>query len=446
MQVSVFGAGYVGLVTSAGLAELGHDVVCVDVDETKVEAIRSGGTPIHEPGLQELISRHAGTRLDATADTRAAVLGSELTIIAVGTPQRDGDQNLDAVRSATATIGDILASKDAYHVVVVKSTVLPGTTGGVVREILAERSDRDVGRELGLGMSPEFLTEGQAVADFFAPDRIVLGGIDEETHAALEALHAPLPATAPRLRTNLATAEMIKYVSNALLATSISFANEMANLCARLAGVDVVDVQRGVHLARTLTPIGVDGGGVRAPIASYLEAGIGFGGSCLPKDTTALAAFGERSGTSMRMLRAVLETNASQPDELVRIVEDGLGRIDGARITVLGLAFKPDTDDVRETPTVPVVERLVARGADVTVHDPVVDRLPDALEGVPRVALAAELDDAVRAADAVVIVTRWQEYDRLPDLLAGLDEPPLVVDGRRMLAADRLERYAGIGR
>ena len=446
MRVSVLGAGYVGLVTSAGLAELGHDVVCVDVDEAKVDAIRSGDSPIHEPGLQAIVSRNLGTRLDATTDAVTAVLDSDLTMIAVGTPQRNGDQNLDALRGATTTIGDALAGKDGYHVVVVKSTVLPGTTDGIVREILGERSGREVGRELGLGMSPEFLTEGQAVADFLSPDRIVLGGIDDATHAVLEELHAPLPAKVPRLRTNLATAEMIKYVSNALLATSISFANEMANLCARLDDVDAVDVQRGVHLARTLTPLGADGEGVRAPLASYLEAGTGFGGSCLPKDTIALATFGERAGTSMRVLRAVLETNAQQPNELVRIVEEGLGHLDGARIVLLGLAFKPDTDDVRETPTVPVAERLVARGAEVTVHDPVVDRLPDGLAALPGIALATDLGDAVRAADAVVIVTRWQEYERLPDLLAGLDQPPLVVDGRRMLAAERVERYAGIGR
>jgi UDPglucose 6-dehydrogenase/GDP-mannose 6-dehydrogenase len=446
MRVSVVGAGYVGLVTSVGLAELGHEVVCVDVDESKVASISSGVAPIHEPGLQELLGRNVGTRLTATTDARSAVLGSELTIIAVGTPQSNGEQSLDALLGATATVGEALAGKAGYHVVVVKSTVLPGTTGGPVRDLLAETSGREVGRELGLGMSPEFLTEGQAVADFFSPDRIVLGGVDAETHAALEELHAPLPASAPRLRTNLATAEMIKYASNALLATSISFANEIANLGARLDDVDAVDVERGVHLARTLMPIGADGESVRAPIASYLEAGTGFGGSCLPKDTTALAAFGERSGIPMRMLRAVLETNAHQPDELVRIVVDGLGSVDGARITVLGLAFKPDTDDVRETPAVPVVERLLALGAEVTVHDPVVDRLPDALAGRPGLALVADLEVALRGADAVVIVTRWDEYERLPDLLADLDRPPLVVDGRRMLAADRLERYAGIGR
>jgi UDPglucose 6-dehydrogenase len=336
--------------------------------------------------------------------------------------------------------------KGDYHVVVVKSTVLPGTTGGLVRDVLAERSGRHVGGEIGLGMSPEFLTEGQAVSDFLAPDRIVLGGIDARTHAALEVLHASFPATVPRLKTNLETAEMIKYVSNALLATSISFANEMANLCARLDGIDVVDVQRGVHLARTITPLGPNGEGIRAPLAAYLEAGTGFGGSCLPKDTSALAAFGERSGTSMRLLRAVLETNAHQPDELVRILEEALGRVDGARVTVLGLAFKPDTDDVRETPTIRVVEHLSRLGAKVTIHDPVVRRLPEALAALPDVVLVSDLDEAIRSVDAVVIVTRWREYERLPDLLERLDEPPLVVDGRRMLPATRVERYAGIGR
>ena len=205
MRVSVLGAGYVGLVTSAGLAELGHDVVCVDVDEAKVDAIRSGGSPIHEPGLQAIVSRNVGTRLDATTDVQTAVLDSDLTMIAVGTPQRNGDQNLDALRGATTTIGDALAGKDGYHVVVVKSTVLPGTTDGIVREILGERSGREVGRELGLGMSPEFLTEGQAVADFMEPDRLLLGGVDERTHAALEELYAAFPPSVPRMRTNART-------------------------------------------------------------------------------------------------------------------------------------------------------------------------------------------------------------------------------------------------
>ena len=366
-----------------------------------------------------------------------------MTIIAVGTPQANGAQSLDALRSAAETIGSALSRKDEYHVVVVKSTVLPGTTGGPVRDALADSSGREVGGDLGLGMSPEFLTEGQAVADFLAPDRIVLGGVDERTHEALEELHAGFAPSVPRLKTNLETAEMIKYASNVLLATSISFANEIANLCARLDGVDVVDVERGVHLSRNLSPLGPDGERVRAPLAGYLEAGCGFGGSCLPKDTRALVAFGEQHGSSMRLLRAVLETNSHQAEELIRILETELGSVSGLRIAVLGLAFKPDTDDVRESPAIPVVELLSRLGAKIQIHDPVVRRLPEALSGV---ALTSDLDEAVRDADAVVIVTRWREYEALPDLLASLDDPPLVVDGRRMLPAEQIARYSGIGR
>jgi UDPglucose 6-dehydrogenase len=444
MKVSVVGAGYVGLVTAACLAEQGHEVVCVDIDAARVAEISAGSSPIYEPGLGEMVARNSGRRLHATTDLAAAVVDSELTLVAVGTPSSAAGIDLAAVLAATREVGAALTVKHEYHVVVVKSTVVPGTTDGVVLPLLEEASGKVAGVDFGVGMNPEFLTEGQAIADFMEPDRLVLGGIDDRTLAVLDRLYADIPLRVPRVLTNPRTAEMIKYASNALLATMISFANEIANLCTALGGVDVVDVTRGVHLSHYLTVLTRDGTPVRAPLASFLEAGCGFGGSCLPKDARALIAEGERMGQPMRVLRAVIETNDAQPDEIVRLLERELGELGGKSVTVLGLAFKPDTDDVRESPATPIVERLVDRGAVVTIHDPVVSELPEALRDRD-VAVTADLEAALLDAVAVLLVTRWEEYRAVPSLLAVLDRPPVFVDGRRMLDKESIDGYVGIG-
>jgi UDPglucose 6-dehydrogenase len=444
MRVSIVGAGYVGLVTGACLAEQGHEVVCVDVDRTKVDRITAGSTPIYEPGLEALLTRNAGARLRATTDLADAVTRTDLTLIAVGTPSSNGGIDLQAVVSATRAIGSALADKHGYHVVAVKSTVVPGTTDEVVLPLLEEASGKRAGAEFGVGVNPEFLTEGQAVADFMASDRLVLGGIDDRTHAVLEELYTGFAPSVPRLRIDTRTAEMIKYASNALLATMISFANEVGNLCAAVGDVDVVDVMQGVHLSHYLSPFAPDGTRIRAPITSYLEAGCGFGGSCLPKDVKALIAEGERRGQPMRLLRAVLDTNAEQPERLVQLVETAVDDLEGHRVTVLGLAFKPDTDDVRETPAIPIVRRLVARRARVTIHDPVVRSLPEQLAGLA-VVLSDDLELALRDADAVVLVTRWDQYLEVPTLLADLNPTVPFIDGRRLLEKERISNYVGIG-
>jgi UDPglucose 6-dehydrogenase len=445
MKVSIIGLGYVGAVTGACLAELGHTVMCVDLDERKVAQIRDGRAPVFEAGLEELVRTHAGSSLDATVDLPAAVLGSDLTLIAVGTPFDGRTIDLGAIRSATADIGAALRKKRTYHVVIVKSTVVPGTTRDVVVPLLEESSGKQAGADFGVGMNPEFLTEGQAVGDFMAPDRLVLGGTDERVHERLDELYSAFGPEIPRVHTNTTTAETIKYASNAMLATAISFANEIADLCAELGDADVVDVMHGVHLSRYLTPLAEDGSAVRAPLAAFFEAGCGFGGSCLPKDLRALVARGAQLGRKLPVLEATLETNAARPDELLAVVRRQL-QLAGARVTVLGLAFKPDTDDVRESPAAPIVSRLVAEGAHVTVHDPVVSELPPELQSHrDNIVLAPTLEDAVREADAIVLVTRWEEYRELPRLLEELAAPPLVVDGRRMLDKRDFSRYAGIG-
>jgi UDPglucose 6-dehydrogenase/GDP-mannose 6-dehydrogenase len=444
MRVSIVGAGYVGLVTAACLADQGHDVVCADVDRTKVDRITGGVSPIYEPGLDELMARNVGERLRATTDVGRAVAESDLTLVAVGTPSVNGRIDLGAVVSATRAIGSALAGKGDYHLVAVKSTVVPGTTDGVVLPLLEEVSGKRAGADFGVGVNPEFLTEGQAVKDFMSADRLVLGGIDQRTHAALEELYGAFAPSVPRLLTDTRTAEMIKYASNALLATMISFANEIGNLCTAVGDVDVVDVMRGVHLSHYLSPAGPDGVRVKAPITAFLEAGCGFGGSCFPKDVRALIGEGDRREQPMRVLRAVIETNDQQPEELLRLVERAVGDLQAKRVTVLGLAFKPDTDDVRESPAIPIVQRLVTRGARVTIHDPVVADLPGELQR-PEVSLSVDLEEALREADVVVLVTRWAQYLEVPALLAALNPAVPFVDGRRLLEKESVANYFGIG-
>jgi UDPglucose 6-dehydrogenase/GDP-mannose 6-dehydrogenase len=446
VRVAVVGTGYVGLVTGVCLAAKGADVTCVDIDESRIRRIQRGEAPIFEPGLDELLERNIGGRLQATTDLRAAVVESDLTLIAVGTPFDGREIDLGAVRAAAHDIGEALRARPGYHVVTVKSTVVPGTTRSVVLPILEAASGKRSGVDFGVGMNPEFLTEGTAVEDFMAPDRIVIGGIDERTCDVLEELYEAFPSEIPRVRVNPTTAELVKYASNALLATAISFANEIANLATALGDTDVVDVLQGVHLSRYLSPLGADGSPVRAPISSFFEAGCGFGGSCLPKDVNALIAHAKQFGLAMPVLEGVMRTNAARPDEVLALVRRHLPELRGANVTILGVAFKPDTDDVRESPAVPIAERLLEAGARLTLHDPVVTTLPSALsQHADHITMANGLESALRSADAVVLVTRWDAYEDVPALLAGIDPPPLFVDGRRMLEKTRFSRYAGIG-
>ena len=443
MRISIIGTGYVGLVSGACLAEVGHDVTCVDVDPAKVEAINAGRAPIHEAGLPELLQRTVGRSLRATADLAAAVRGSDVTFIAVGTPAAEGKIDLQYVRRAAEQIGAAMRDKPDHHTVVVKSTVIPGTTDGPVRQALEAGSGLVAGRDFGLGMNPEFLTEGQAIDDFMRPDRIVLGGIDDATRDLLATIYAPFVG-APMIRANNKTAEMIKYASNAALATMISFSNEFGRLCSTLGDVDVRDVMRGVHASAYFTTRLPDGGVARAGISSFLEAGCGFGGSCLPKDVTALVAQGREHGLPMSMLASVLEINAGQPGEVLRLVRKHVPDLDGVRVAVLGLAFKPDTDDVRESPAFPVIRLLREGGAAVSAYDPVAR-----LAGHPAMAgvrLVDSMREALEGAVVVVLITRWDEFQQLPAVLRQLGIAPLVVDGRRVLEPSAFRAYEGIGR
>jgi UDPglucose 6-dehydrogenase len=444
MNVSIIGTGYVGLVTGVCLAEKGHQVVCVDVDAEKIKKINRGEPPIYELGLEALLKKNLSSRLHATKDLRGSVLSTDATFIAVGTPFVGQCIDLKFIENAARHIGGALKEKTGYHLVVVKSTVVPGTTDDVVRPLLEEASGKSAGKDFGLGMNPEFLTEGQAIHDFMHPDRIVLGGMDERSIDTLADLYVHFDGV-EKLRTDNKTAEMIKYSSNCLLATLISFSNEIGNLCATLGGVDVVDVMKGLHLAHYLSPILPSGERVSAPITSFLAAGCGFGGSCLPKDVKALIAHGERAGAPMRLLDAVIDINQKQPMRVVALLRKHFPHLNGLKVVILGVAFKPDTDDVRESPAIPIVKELLGQGVQIKVHDPIAIR--EAMRHIDddRVTYSEDLKEVLSEVDAAVLVTRWNEYKQVPALLAVMKSPPLLIDGRRMLDKRSIGKYEGIG-
>jgi UDPglucose 6-dehydrogenase/GDP-mannose 6-dehydrogenase len=444
MKVAIVGAGYVGLVSAVGLCEKGHEVTCVDLDTRVVDQINRGTSPIHEDGLPDLLRFHAGASLRATTDLARAVVASDVTLVTVGTPYGGQGIDLSQITAACIGIGEALKQRDTYHVVAIKSTVVPGTTDDVVVPLLAKHSGKVPGRDFGVGVNPEFLREGQAVQDFLNPDRIVIGGYDRRTVEVLNCLYAGF-RDVDRIATSNRTAEMIKYASNALLATMISFANEIGNLCATIGSVDVVDVIRGVHLDRRLSPKLPDGHRIRPGFLSYLEAGCGFGGSCFPKDVQALVAHGEQLGSRMRLLNAVIEVNDRQPRKLLSLLQKHFPSLEQKRVAVLGLAFKPGTDDLRASPAVPIVHELIARRAIVTAYDPVARHAAERLFGPYGVAFPESLAETIEDTDAILLVTRWDQFNTLPGLLADRDPQPLIVDGRRMLDKRSVQRYEGIG-
>ena len=402
MKISVMGTGYVGLVSGTCLAERGHQVTCIDIRSEVVQEINAGRPPIHEIGLDNLLrsARDKGM-LSATTDAKTAILDSDVTLICVGTPTVDGRMDMSQIVAAAKEIGSALASKRGYHVVAVKSTVLPGTTEGPVKAAIESHSGKKVGHGWGLCMNPEFLREGRAVEDFRVPDRIVVGATDSMTAEVFLNVYADF--TCPKLVTTPRTAEMIKYVSNSLLATMISFSNEIGNMCSAVPGVDARLVWKGVHLDRRLTPINGQVGGA-AGVTEYLWHGLGFGGSCFPKDVAALRSFGRTVGEQTRMLDAVLDINTDQPLRMVALLEKELS-LAGKTVAVLGLAFKPGTDDLRESPALPLVAELRKKGAKVLVHDPIAMPHAKKRPEFRDVVFAEDWAEALRKSDACCLVT-----------------------------------------
>ena len=425
MRISVIGIGYVGTVSAVCFAELGHSVICVDIDTSKIEQINAGIPPIYEEGLPELLKKHAGNNLCATSDYYFAVMNSDVSFICVGTPSdTSGKINLDIVKAASSSLGDSIKNKKDYHVIVVKSTVVPETTENVVLPIIEKHSGKHPG-DFGIAMNPEFLREGKAVYDFMHPDKIVVGSLDKKAGEIVASLYKDLKCEITR--TNPRTAEMIKYANNAFLATKISFANELGNICKGL-GIDTYEVMKAI--------------GKDFRIGQYfLNSGAGFGGSCFPKDVKALINKASESGYEPLLLRSVMEINERQPLRMVDLLKSRLGNLKGRKIAVLGLAFKNDTDDIRESRSIPVIKELIENGAIVLAYDSMAnDNMKKIFSGIKYYNKAK---DALKGADGCLIMTEWDEFRSLDKEFEGMKNR-LVIDGRHMLSPGKGLEYVGL--
>ncbi len=429
MNIAVVGTGYVGLTTGVCFADLGNTVNCIEINPEKLALLRSGKSPIYEPGLEELQERNmrAG-RLRFTDDYTVGLADARLIFITVGTPMGDdGAADLTYVKAAAQGIGQHL-TRDA--IIIDKSTV-PIGTGDMVFDIITEHAVPGV--SFAVVSNPEFLREGSALSDFFRPDRIVLGSTDRKAAEEVAELHAPLGA--PVIITDLRTAEMIKYASNAFLATRISFINEIAQICEKL-GADVREVARGMGADKRIGP-------------HFLDAGLGYGGSCFPKDVLALHHMAASSGCHPQLLQAVMDINQSARDRFVSKVETLVGTLADKCVGVLGLSFKPNTDDMREAPSIDIIKALQAHGVRVKAYDPVA--MDNAGELVPEVTFCATAYDVAKEADALLLVTEWNEFKQLNwEKIRSFMRQPIVVDGRNLYdPAEMAARgfiYWGVGR
>lgn len=430
MKIAVLGTGYVGLVSGVCLAAKGHGVACLDQSKNVVDLINGGEAHIHEKGLTGLMREMlAAGRFRAAPVSTDALAGHRVIVIAVGTPSVRGRIDLAQIEAASRMVGRYLRESKSYTTVVVKSTVVPGTTDTAVRGWIEKESGKELG-QFGLGMNPEFLREGDAVSDFMNPDRIVLGCETEQTWEDLQELY--LPWQCEKIRVNTRTAEMIKYANNAVLATQISMVNELANIAAAVGGIDIHEVMTAIHADKRWSPLLPSGERIHPGILEYLWPGCGFGGSCFPKDVQALHSVARDAGQEPLLLSAVLEVNARQPHQVVSLLRRSKV-LKGKHFLVLGLAFKPDTDDVRESTSRIIIEDLLSEGVKVTAHDPIA--MTNARKSWPDLSIAYAKDwvSQVCKADGVIVATRWPEYERLkaPDIQI-LMKDKIVFDARGM--------------
>ena len=434
MHITVVGTGYVGLVTGAGLADFGLDVTCVDSDEAKINMLQQGRMPIYEIGLEEIVRRNvANKRLHFSSDVVSAVKQSLVVFIAVGTPEKpDGHPDLSQVRAVAAMIGKAM---DGYKVVVTKSTV-PVGTGKKIRGWVEENQTIQV--QFDVVANPEFLREGSALEDFMRPNRVVIGAESEQAAAIIRDIYRPLYLIeTPFVVTTLETAELVKYASNAFLATKISFINEMANLCEHV-GADIHDVARGMGLDKRIGP-------------KFLHPGPGFGGSCFPKDLSALCTMGKEVGSRMRIAEAVLEVNRKQKTQVVNKIDHYLEGLSDKTIGVWGLAFKPNTDDIRESPAISICQSLIEGHAALRVYDPVALQNAQSILNASTVRFCTDAYEAATEVDGLLICTEWNEFRNLNlEKVKSLMKMPILFDVRNIFEPSRMRkmgfRYFGIGR
>ncbi len=431
-SISIVGTGYVGLCTAIGFAVRGFEVVASTKSHEKAALINKGIPPFYERRLEESLQRVLNHGLLRCVPHRdEAVLNSDITFITVGTPSKsNGSINLRYIERASAEIGKALRKKNTYHVVVVKSTVVPGTTQNVVKPALERHSDKHCGQDFGLSMNPEFLREGSALYDTLHPNHIIIGEHDKKSGDTLEALYRDFfkSEIPPTIRTNLPTAELIKYANNAFLATKISYINTIANICEKTPRTDITTVAKALGLDHRINP-------------QFLQAGLGYGGSCFPKDVKALIAYSKQLEYSPTMLKAVQEVNKHQPKHVVEIAKDELGELKNKRITILGLSFKPSTDDMREARSIPIIKQLLEEGAKIIAYDPVA--IPNAKSILKdKITYASSPIKCLKNADCCILVTEWEEFKTLrPEDFTQNMAHPFLIDGRRIYNPDEFRRH-----
>jgi UDPglucose 6-dehydrogenase len=423
-NISVLGIGYVGLCTAVGFASKGYNVIASTHDAEKAAKINKGIPPFHEPNLQNLLEKtiQNGYLKCFVDQTEKAVLETGLTFNAVGTPSRpDGSIDLQFIEASSRDMGKALHKKSTYHVVIIKSTVVPGTTQDLVKPILEKESKKKCGLDFGLCMSPEFLRQGSAFEDTMHTDRIVIGEYDKKSGDTLENLYKDFYAKnmPPTIRTTLSTAELIKYASNSLLATKISFINTIANICEKIPSADVKTVAAAMGLDKRIGPL-------------FLNAGLGYGGSCFPKDVKALMAYSKNLGYPLKLLDAVEDVNKTQPLKAIQFCKEQLGNLEGKRIAILGLAFKADTDDMREARAIPIINQLTKEGAIVTAYDPVATPIAKTIFK-NKIQYASSAISCLKNADCAILVTEWDEFKKLtPEDFTKNMKQPILFDGRRI--------------
>jgi UDPglucose 6-dehydrogenase len=409
MNVTIIGTGYVGLVSGVCLALKGHNVICVDTNSEIVKKLNEGEVTIYEKDLKNILKKTiAAKKFYATTNLGDAIKSANIVIVAVGTPSKNGKINLNYIKKVSQDIGRYIAKLDRFISVIIKSTVIPGTTDTLVRNLIEKFSSKKLGN-FGLGMNPEFLREGSAIDDFMNPDRIILGYETEKTLLTMKELYKPW--NVDKITVNSRTAELIKYTNNMILAVQISTINEIANLASALGGVDIMDVVESVKLDKRWNPI-INGSRSNPEILNYLIPGCGFGGSCFPKDVSALMLKGKKLGVKMRIADAILDVNNKQPYQIVKILESEFGKISKKKVLMLGLAFKPDTDDVRESPAIKIAYDLIKRKALLSAHDPVAVKNFKLNFGPlsSNINFIKDWSSNLKNYDIIIIVTAWKEY------------------------------------
>jgi len=444
-NVSILGTGFVGLTSAVCFAQRGVKVIASTHNEKKSNLINQGISPFYEVGLEEILKEVVDRKdgnFKCLVGREQAILDTDISMIIVGTPMRE-DKSIDLsfMENTAKEIGEVMKRKNSYHLIVVRSTVVPGTTRNLVGETIKKFSGKEPGKDFGLCMQPEFLAEGRSIQDTFYPDRIVIGEFDRKSGDILQELYeffyGDYLKKAPILRMNLESAELVKYGNNCLLATKISYANEFANIAELIPGVDVVQVMKGVGLDYRICE-------------KFLGAGVGFGGSCFPKDINAIKAFAQSKRYNPRLLNAVLDINDDQAIHIVDIVEESLGEISNKRIVLLGLAFKPDTDDMRYAPSIRIVKELNRRNANNIIgYDPKAKETARTVFG-DKIQYAENIEELLKNAECAIVVTEWEEFKNLKySDFKKLMKNPLVIDGRRIYPFEEFNKeltYKAIGR